>query len=77
MEQKLLNILSKVLNVDASTITDESSPDNIPTWDSFNGLMLVTELEKGFDVKFTMEEIMLVKNVKDIKESLKVHGVDI
>ncbi len=77
MENKLKNILSTVLKVDASTITDESSPDNISTWDSFNGLMLVTELEKGFDVKFTMEEIMLVKNVKDIKESLRVHGVNI
>ena len=77
MENKLKNILSTVLKVDASTITDESSPDNISTWDSFNGLMLVTELEKGYDVKFTMEEIMLVKNVKDIKESLRVHGVNI
>ena len=77
MEQKLYGIISDVLKVDASTITDESSPDNIATWDSFNGLMLVTELEKGFNVKFTMEEIMLVKNVKDIKESLNVHGIDI
>lgn len=77
METKLYEILSRVLKVDSSMITEDSSPDNIASWDSFNGLMLVTELEKGFNVKFTIEEIMMVKSVKDIKDSLRRHGVKI
>ena len=75
---KRLNLLlSKVLGIDENSITDSTSPDNVESWDSFNGLMLVSELEKEFNVKFTMEEVTSVKNVKDIKNSLKKHGVNI
>lgn len=72
---RLKAILSKVLSIGTDSINDKTSPDNVESWDSFNGLMLVSELEKEFNVKFTMEEVMSVKNVKDIKESLKKHGI--
>ncbi len=75
--EKLRHLLAKTLGVSPESISDESSPDTIASWDSFNGLMLVTELEKQFNVKFTMEEVMAVRNVRDIKESLNRHGVDI
>mgnify|MGYP001562639519 CR=1 FL=1 len=74
---KLKEILAAVLKVKPEEINDKSSPENIPGWDSFNGLMLVTELEKAFNVKFSIDEIIAVKDVKDIKESLRRHGVDI
>lgn len=74
---KLKAILSKVLQIDENQITDETSPDNVQTWDSFNGLILVSELEDKFNVQFTMDEVTSVKCVRDIKESLKKHGVNL
>tara|TARA_Y100000310_G_C20480522_1_gene714450 strand:- start:436 stop:678 length:243 start_codon:yes stop_codon:yes gene_type:complete len=71
----LKELVARVLNVDKNEINDESSPDNLDSWDSFNGLLMVSELEKNFDVKFTMEEILAVTKYKDIKESLRNHGV--
>lgn len=73
--KRLKAILSKVLGIEQTLITDKTSPSNVESWDSFNGLMLVSELEKEFNVKFTMEEVVSVKNVKDIKESLRKHGI--
>lgn len=73
--EKLKQILAKVLEIDVATITDETSPGNTPSWDSFNGLLLVTELEKGFGVKFTIDEVVAVKSVGDIKRALEKHGV--
>ena len=73
--KRLKAILSEVLEIDESKITDDTSPDNVETWDSFSGLLLVSALEKCFKVKFTMQEVASVKCVKDIKESLKKHGV--
>ena len=52
-----------------------SIPENIESWDSFNGLVLVDELETHFKVKFTISEITDVKNVADIKRHLKNHNV--
>ena len=77
MSEKLHNIISKVFSVPISEINDESSPETIESWDSFNGLILVDELESNFNVKFSVSEIIDVKNVKDIKRHLNNHGVDL
>jgi len=69
-------IVGRVLGIDNSKITDETSPDNTEEWDSLTGLLLATELEKQFDVKFSIDEIALVKNVGDIKKTLKRHGIN-
>ena len=75
-EQKLITLLSRVLDIDISTITDETSPDNTETWDSYTGLMMVLELETTFSVQFTMEEVVSVKNVGDIKKALNKYGIN-
>jgi|TARA_B100001013_G_scaffold235787_1_gene145119 acyl carrier protein len=77
MSEKLYNIISKVFSVPISEINDESNPETIESWDSFNGLILVDELESNYNVKFSVSEIVDVKNVKDIKKYLKNHGVDL
>jgi len=77
MSEKLYQIVSKVLNVDISKINDETSPETIESWDSFNGLLLVDELENTFNIKFTMSEITDVKNIHDMKRHLKNHGVNL
>ena len=73
--QKLKRILAKILQVEADDINDESSPDNVENWDSFNALVLVSELEREYQVKFTMQEIRSVTCVKDIRGCLEKHGI--
>ncbi len=70
-------VLSKVLGVVPKTITDSTRPEDIESWDSFSGLILVTELEKNFKVNFSLEEIVSVKNIGDIKKILRRHSVKI
>jgi len=77
MSKKLYDIISKVFSVQISEINDESSPETIESWDSFNGLILVDELESNFNIKFSVSEIVDVENVKDIKRHLNNHGVDL
>lgn len=76
-ETKLYNLLARVLEVSVENINDQSSPDNIENWDSFNGLMIATDLEKEFDVHFSIEEVVSVKKVADIKQNLRNHAVKI
>ena len=77
MSENIYKIVAKVFSVPISEINDESSPETIESWDSFNGLILVDELESNYNVKFSVSEIVDVKNVKDIKKYLKNHGVDL
>lgn len=71
------NVLAFVLGIDVGAVADNTKPEDVESWDSFNGLILVTELEKNFNVQFSLEEIVEVKKVGDIKEILKRHGVNI
>lgn len=74
---KLYDLLARTLDVDIDKITDQSTPETLENWDSFNGLVLVDELEKAYQVSFTMDEIMDVKSVTDIKRHLSNHGVNL
>ncbi len=68
-------IVAKVFSMSESEVNDQSSPETIESWDSFNGLVLVDELETHFKIKFSISEITNVKNVSDIKQHLKNHNV--
>ena len=57
MSEKLYEIIARVLSISVSDLNDDSSPENIESWDSFNGLVLVDELDNHFKLKFTISEI--------------------
>jgi len=65
------------MSVPLSEITDQSGPDNIESWESFNALVLIDELEAAYDTKFTLEEVVGVMNITDIKKILTNHGCKI
>ena len=68
-------IIAKVFSIPESEVNDQSGPENIESWDSFNGLILVDELENHFKIKFSISEITDVKTVADIKKHLKNKNV--
>ncbi len=76
MTKKLYTLLSEILEIAPDAITDETSPENTASWDSFNGLMIAAELEKASGVQFTMEDVLSVKKVADIKKILEKYRVD-
>ena len=77
MSSKLYSIISKVMNVSVDSLNDESSPESISSWTSFNGYVLLYELETQFQVKFSIDEVTDVKNISDIKRHLRNHGVSL
>ena len=63
------------MEIESSELTDESGPEDVENWDSYNGLLLVDEIESEFNVKFTIEEIFDINSIVDIKKHLTNHGV--
>ena len=68
---KLKEIFASVLGVETATITGETSPENTPSWDSLNAIVLITEIEKAFKVRFELQEAMAVKNFADAAKLVK------
>ena len=77
MSEKLYGIIAKVMDISINEINDDSSPETIPSWDSFNSYILLDELETEFKTEFTIDEVTETKNVSDIKKHLKIHGIDL
>ena len=74
--ESLMSLIARVLDVDVVILKDETAPDDIDSWDSYNAIMMVFELESEFDVSFSIEEVYAVKCIGDIKKALQRHGVD-
>ena len=77
MSNSLLDIVANIMEVEATQIDDESGPETIENWDSFRGLILFEELESKFNVKFTLNELLNVRKIKDIKNILSVRGASL
>jgi len=75
MSKKLYDIVSKVFNVNLDRINDDSSPENLEEWDSFNFYVLLDEIENEFDVKFDLNETLEIKKFGDIKKLFVKYGI--
>ena len=76
MSEKLYQIISRVFNVDNSKINDETSPENLEEWDSFNFYVLLDEIENEFNVKFDLDETLEIKKIGDFKKIFQKHGIN-
>lgn len=75
MSNVLLDTIANVMEVQVTDINDESTPETVENWDSFRGLVLFEELETKFQVKFTLNELLNIKKIKDIKDIISVRGI--
>lgn len=71
---KLTNIFSSVLGITEKEVTDELSPKSASSWDSLNAIILLTEIEKAFGVRFDYNEAMAIKNFNDVKKIVVSKG---
>lgn len=76
MTSKLYQIISKVMKLEVSEISDDLGPETVENWTSFSGYVLLYELESGFNIKFTIDEVTDVKTISDIKRHLRNKGID-
>lgn len=69
MDEVLMKVQSafeSAFHIDARTITLETSPDNVPAWDSMGHVTLASSLEKTFGLTFDVDDLMEMENVQQI-----------
>ena len=77
MSNKLYRVIGHVFDVDILTISDESNPRTIESWDSMNMYVLIDEIETEFNIKFGLDEILGIKSVGNIKNLLTKYGCEL
>jgi acyl carrier protein len=64
---EIKRVMSIVFEVPFETITENSSPDNIESWDSIKHINLILAIEEEFDIKIPDEEVGNLLNFKLIE----------
>ena len=57
------DIFRDIFDEDDMVIEDKTSSDDIEDWDSLNHINLVSAIEKEFEIKFALGELMALKDV--------------
>ena len=76
MSEKLYQIVSEVFNVELNKINDNTSPENLEEWDSFNFYVLLDQIENKFNIKFDLDETLEIKKIGDFKKLFEKYGTD-
>ena len=74
MSDRVAAVFSTVLKVPPDSISDETSPENTPQWDSLSAIDLVLAIEDEFQIKLTTREIVAMRNVALVKQVLRSKG---
>jgi acyl carrier protein len=59
-------IIENVLGMTNLVIADETTANDVDGWNSLTNMQIISELEKHFDIKFKLREIIKTKNVGDL-----------
>ena len=67
---KLQDIFRDIFDDYNLVVNESTSSDDIEDWDSLTQISLTTAIEKEFEVKFTIQEFMELKNVGEMVQLL-------
>ena len=71
IEVRIKKIIASVMNVPLETITNESSPDNIASWDSLKQMNLIMTLEQELNIEFSEEQVYELLNCELIIQAVR------
>lgn len=64
--KQLDEVFQDVFDDDSITVAEETTADDIEDWDSLEHINLVVAVEKKFNIKFNMGEVVKMKNVGEM-----------
>lgn len=70
MKERIIELVSCIMEVPAESLTADSSPANVESWDSLKHMNLVLALEEEFGIRLNDERIMKMVSVGAIVETI-------
>jgi len=75
VDGKVEYLLSEVLQMPVSEITDDLAMKTVDAWDSLKHMELIVSLEQGFEIQLSFDDIVAMQSVSEIKRVLREKGV--
>ena len=71
----LIALFADGLGVPTESLSDDTSPDNTPQWDSLAAMTLVSLIEDQYDVELSTRDIMKMQTIGLARSVLTGKGV--
>ena len=75
MTDPLSQVFADGLGLDPGAISEQTSPENTPQWDSLAAMTLVSLIEDTFQIRLTTRDIMKMRTVALARDVLRAKGV--
>ena len=69
--RELDTIFRDILKNENITLTTETTAKDVDGWDSLTNMRLITAIEKHYNIRFGLREILKFKNVGDLCASIQ------
>jgi len=63
---KVRTAFKSSFDIDPETVTLDTTPDDVPAWDSMGHVTLASSLEQTFGLTFDVDDLMEMENVREI-----------
>lgn len=75
MQSRVHTLFAEVLEVPIDRISDQTSPENTPQWDSLRAMNLVLAQEETFEIWLSTKEIVSMRYSAIVRKMLAGKGV--
>ena len=66
IETRLEKIFKNVFNDESVVLTNELTANDVDGWDSLSHMLLISEVEQEFSIKFKLNDLNKMRNVGDM-----------
>ena len=77
MKNNINEVVASVLNVSPASLNEESSVNNVDSWDSLACINIAVAIEGEFAISLTAEDVAELTALQKIYTILSGHGIDI
>ena len=71
---KVTEIFRDVFDDESIVLSESTTANDIEDWDSLSHITLINEIEKAFDFKFSMKDVLGMKDVGEMLDILAAHS---
>ena len=77
MTEPLEEVIGSVLGVSPESLSDDSSIENVQSWDSLRQLSILLALESAYGITITADQALDMNSISAIRALLAKHGVEL
>lgn len=66
--KELIEIIASIVNLEPSSLSQDTGPSNCDEWDSLAHINIITGIEERYEISFSMDEIIEINSINYLNQ---------